>query len=107
MQKWPLNISLVFVDDSLTFSLADLEEVKSFQSLLKQYERALGQQVNREKTNLFFDKGVENSTKNSIKYYLGVAELKEYEKYLGLLAVVGKNRRARLNYIKERVWGKF
>ena len=32
--------------------------------------------------------------------------MKEYEKYLGLPAVVGKNRRASLNYIKERVWNK-
>lgn len=35
-----------------------------------------------------------------------MVEITEYEKYLGLLVVVGKNKRARLNYIKERVWGK-
>ncbi|XP_075633396.1 uncharacterized protein LOC142605854 [Castanea sativa] len=33
-------------------------------------------------------------------------EIKEYECYLGLPAVVGKNRRASLNYIKERIWSK-
>ena len=32
--------------------------------------------------------------------------MKEYEKYLGLPAMVGKNKRASLNYIKERVWNK-
>ena len=37
---------------------------------------------------------------------LGVAEIKEYEKYLGLPAVVGRNKKASLNYIKDRVWGK-
>lgn len=31
---------------------------------------------------------------------------KQYKKYLGLLAVVGKNRRASLNYTKDRVWEK-
>ena len=31
---------------------------------------------------------------------------KQYKKYLGLLAVVGKNRRASLNYTKDRVWKK-
>lgn len=97
MQKWPQNISLVFAYDNLIFCQADLEDVK------EQYERASGQQVNREKTFLFFSKGVAHSTKNSIKNYLGVLEIKEYEKYLGLPAVVGKNRRASLNYIKERV----
>ena len=31
---------------------------------------------------------------------------KKYEKYLGLPVVVGKNKRASLNYIKGRVWDK-
>ena len=47
-----------------------------------------------------------NATKESIKNRLGVAEIKEYEKYLGLPAVVGRNKKASLNYIKDRVWGK-
>ena len=46
------------------------------------------------------------TTKNDIKNILGVSEIKEYEKYLGLPTVVGRNRSASLNFIKERVWGK-
>ena len=30
----------------------------------------------------------------------------EYETYLGLHIVVGKNKKASLNFIKDRVWGK-
>ena len=41
-----------------------------------------------------------------MKELLGVSEIKQYEKYLGLPAIVGKNRRASLNYIKDRVWNK-
>ena len=44
--------------------------------------------------------------KNSIKELLGAPEIKQYEKYLGLPAVVCRNRRASLNYIKDRVWNK-
>ena len=44
--------------------------------------------------------------KNDIRNFLRVSEIKEYEKYLGLPAVVGRNRSASLNFIKERVWGK-
>ena len=44
--------------------------------------------------------------KKNIKTLLGVPKVKEYEKYLGLLAVVSRNRRASLNYIKEMMWGK-
>ena len=44
--------------------------------------------------------------KAKILSFLGVPEIKEHEKYLGLPAVVGKNKRASLNYIKERMWAK-
>ena len=47
-----------------------------------------------------------NSFKKHVKNLLGVSEIKEYEKYLGLLAVVGRNKRASLNYIKDRLWDK-
>ena len=33
-------------------------------------------------------------------------EIKEYERYLGLPVVVGRRKKASLNYIKDRVWGK-
>ena len=44
--------------------------------------------------------------KNSIKGLLGVPEIKQNEKYFGLPAVVGRNKRASLNYIKDWVWSK-
>ena len=62
--------------------------------------------LQKPQTTLFFSKNVSDSTKETIKNLLGVAEIKEYEKYLGLPAVVGRNKKASLNYIKDRVWGK-
>ena len=44
--------------------------------------------------------------KGEILNFLGVPKIKEHEKYLGLPVVVGKNKKASLNYIKERVWAK-
>ena len=41
-----------------------------------------------------------------IKNTLGVEEVRSYEKYLGLPPLVGKNKKASFNYIKERVWRK-
>ncbi|XP_075636868.1 uncharacterized protein LOC142609128 [Castanea sativa] len=38
--------------------------------------------------------------------FLGVYEVREYKKYSGLLAVVGRNKKESLNYISERVWNK-
>lgn len=33
-------------------------------------------------------------------------EIKDYERYLGLPTVVGRNKKASLNFIKDRVWSK-
>lgn len=37
---------------------------------------------------------------------LGVQEVKQFEKYLGLPTLMGRNKKASLRFIKERVWTK-
>ena len=70
------------------------------------YEKASGQKLNREKTTVFFSKATPAVRKIEIINELGVSEVREYEKYLGLLAVVGRKKNVSLNFIKERVWNK-
>ena len=41
-----------------------------------------------------------------IKELLGVQEIKQHKKYLGLPSLVGKHKKASLLYIKERVLAK-
>ena len=50
--------------------------MKSIQAILEVYEKASSQQINAEKTTLFFEKPVREETKNSIKLLLGVPEIK-------------------------------
>ena len=97
---------LFFADDSLLFCQAHLREVQKIQEIMAVDEKVSGQKINSNKTTLFFGKLVSEMVKNFIKDLLGVREIKQYKKYFGLPAVVGKNRRASLNYIKDRVWGK-
>ena len=70
------------------------------------YEEASGEKLNWEKTNISFSKVVKEETKVEISNFLQVPEVRKYEKYIGLPAVVGRNRKASLNFIKERVWSK-
>ena len=93
----------IFANDSLIFCRAKMGDVQAIQSVLSQYEKASEQQVNGSKTNLFFGKSVPDSTKNALKNLLGVPKINEYEKYLGLPIVVGRNKRKSLIYIKERI----
>lgn len=97
---------LFFTNDTLLFCRAELREVQVIKNILDKYELASGQKINPKKTTIFFGKSVSVSSKTAIKNFLGVLEIKEYEKYLSLPAVVGKNKRASFNYIRERVWGK-
>ena len=97
---------LIFVDNNLLFCQAQIEDINTIQEILGKYEKASGQKTNSEKKNLFFSKGVPESSKDLLKNLLGVPKIKEYEKYLELPAVVGKRKKASLNYIKDRVWSK-
>lgn len=83
-----------------------MEDVRKIQEILGKYEVALGQKINSNKTTLFFSKNVSDSSKELVKNLLVVPEIREYEKYLGFPAVVGRNKKASLNYIKDRMWGK-
>ena len=83
-----------------------MEDLQTIQHILMVYEQASGQQINREKTTLFFSKAVVEEKKGEILNFLGVLEIKEYEKYIGLPTVVGRNKKTSLKYIKERVWTK-
>ena len=76
------------------------------QGILVLYEKASGQKLNREKNHRVLSKATSEEKKLEIIEALGVSEVKEYEKYLGLPVVVGRNKKASLNFIKERVWNK-
>ena len=55
---------------------------------------------------MFFSKGTTEERRMELEEFLGVNEIREYEKYLGLPDVVGRNKKESLNYIRERVWNK-
>ena len=97
---------LFFADDTFLFCQATKRDLDVIQSILVLYEKASGQKLNREKTTVFFSKATPAVRKIEIINELGVSEVREYEKYLGLLAVVGRKKNVSLNFIKERVWNK-
>ena len=68
------------------------------------YERASRQQLNKDKTTLFFSQAIPQVMQETIISMIGVPKIKQYEKYLGLPSFVGWSKKASLLYIKERVW---
>jgi hypothetical protein len=102
----PKLTHLFFADDSLLFCKASTIEVSCVQDLLIEYELALGQQINRQKTTLLFSKSTPRHIQNDIYGMLGLPVIRQYEKYLGLPSFVGRAKYSSFVQIKERVWSK-
>uniref|UniRef100_A0A2N9HCI6 Reverse transcriptase domain-containing protein n=1 Tax=Fagus sylvatica TaxID=28930 RepID=A0A2N9HCI6_FAGSY len=105
-RRGPKITHLFFADDSLLFSKATANACEKIQGILAQYENASGQQVNRDKTTIYFSKHTPEASQHVIKEALGVPIIRQYEKYLGLPSLVGRNRTESFTKIKERVWQK-
>ena len=97
---------VLFADDSLLFWRSNPKECQKFMEILQVYESSSEQQINKAKTTIFFSRSTSEERRMMIKNTLGVEEIRSYEKYLGLPSLVGENKKASFNYIKERVWRK-
>ena len=53
---------------------------------------------------IFFSQVTLEDSRQFIKEALGVPEIHQYEKYLDLPSLIGRNKKACFDYIKERVW---
>ena len=106
VSKWPKNHSFVLCRWYLAFLPCIKGDLELILHLLHLYELASGQKMNREKTMVYFSKATTEEWRVELVEFLGVNEVRKYEKCLGLPAVVGWNNKESLNYIKERVWNK-
>ena len=98
-----INSHLFFADDNLIFCKASLEECDSLQRILRVYEKALGQQLNRAKISLFFSQNTRDEVKEEIKIRFGAQIIHQHEKYRGLPSLVCRNKRNSFNDIKEKL----
>ena len=97
---------LLFADDSIFSCRSTFEECQKIMDNLGAYEKCSGQQIKKNKTTIFFGKSTSEDRRNEIKDALGIMEIKQYEKYMGLPSFVGRKKKASLDYIKEKVWKK-
>ena len=61
-------------------------------TILETYEHELVQQLNRDKTPFFFSRNTPQPIQDDIKNRFGAKIIKQYERYLGLPSLVGKNK---------------
>ena len=94
---------LLFVDDSLFFCLALHLECSNLLHVLNMYERASGQAINGQKTALFSNPNMDQTVKDDIRRLLNAQIVMEFEKYLGLPMVGGKNKANTFKDLRERI----
>ena len=71
--------------------------------VLDDYEKELGQKLNREKNSLFFSKNIRMEIQEEIKNNFGAQIINKHERYLGLPTLVGRGKRKAFNRIKDQV----
>ena len=78
-----------------------MDESRRVLRALEAYEAESGQQLNKEKTSLFFNKNTKREVQDQVKQIFGAQVIQHHEKYLGLPLLVGKGKRKAFNRIKD------
>ncbi|KAA3474146.1 reverse transcriptase [Gossypium australe] len=91
-ERFSIN-HLLFADDCILFGDASENGAYTIRSILEEYENASGQQVNFEKSLIYFGASVDQQVRDQITNILGVRVATNPEKYLGLPMMVGRRKR--------------
>lgn len=102
----PCITHLLFADDSLIFRKAMLEECSELKRIFNLYEVVFGQQLNKNKTALFFSRNTPEAIQEEIKSRFGAQVIRQHEKYLGLPSLIGCNKRNTFIQLKEKLGNK-
>lgn len=84
---------LFFADDCILFGDASCEGAEVIQDVIKEYEMVSGQQVNFDKSLIYFGTNVVSGVQKEIVRLLGVRVASNPEKYLGLPMMVGRRKK--------------
>ncbi|KAK5813246.1 hypothetical protein PVK06_028694 [Gossypium arboreum] len=84
---------LLFVDDYILFGDASVDGAHVVPNIINEYELILGQQVNFNKSFIYYEADVSQNVRDAITNILKVRVDTNLEKYLGLPMMVERNKR--------------
>lgn len=93
---------LFFVDDSILFGKATMNNAMTMKAIVNEYESLSRQLVNFEKSLIYFNKNVQDDLKGQIEGIWGVWISINPKKYLGLPTMIGRRKKGAFLELKER-----
>ncbi|XP_057419184.1 uncharacterized mitochondrial protein AtMg00310-like [Lotus japonicus] len=83
-----------------------MDEALSVMNTIRTYERASGQLVNLDKSEVMFSQNVPDNQKVMIRERMCVKAVATHDKYLGLPTIIGKSKKQVFERVQERMWKK-
>lgn len=102
-RRAPVISHMLFADDTYLYCKAREEDTRNVVDLLRCFQVASGQQVNLNKSSVFFSSNTEVGMRLRVCSVLGVNEAGESSTYLGLPNILGRNKSVLLGYLKEKM----
>ena len=99
----PLVNHLLFADDSLFFSLANITAAKKLKKFFAEYEDISGQAINLAESSITFGSKVRAVVKTQMRHVLGIHNEGGIGKYIGLPEQFGAKKSEMFEFILERV----
>lgn len=99
----PIISHLFFADDTILFTRASNEEADEITRVLQQYEKTSGQKINLEKTSITVSSNVSVDKRKELSSRMGVRDVENHSKYLGLPTLIGRAKKQVFANILERV----
>ena len=97
---------LFFADDSLLFCRTNGRDCKKMVEILKEYEDASGQLINRDKSGITFSSNTREEERCEAMRILNINRVLENDKYLGIPLMIGRSKCMEFRYIKEQIWSR-
>ncbi|XP_075669857.1 uncharacterized protein LOC142639581 [Castanea sativa] len=94
---------LFFADNSIIFCRAMVGDFTQVSEVLVDYEKELGQKLNKEKISLFFSKNTCPEIQEMAKETFKAQIVQQHERYLGLPSLMGQSKKKAFNQIKDQV----
>ncbi|XP_018479302.1 uncharacterized protein LOC108850231 [Raphanus sativus] len=95
--------TMFFADDTMFFGLASPTNCETLVKILKDYERASGQMINKAKSSITFSSKTPPEVKEQVKLRLGITKEGGLGKYLGLPEHFGRKKKDLFTSIVDKI----